>query len=267
MACCGVREIVVESVGQLVDAITPDKRDVASGRFRDAGVYRGSSHRDWPLLSSLDRLGGESPPHTKVELEEHILRNFQRYSRPFLSSEPADEWEMLVIARHHGLPTRLTDWSYSPLVAAHFATLNPRPADRVIWRLEWQRIHEHFGLKPLAFLISDLESLLREKGTTLWEVIQGKSPSDLQFMCMLEPPSLDQRLVAQSATFVLSSIVNQSIDRFLCEQGLAGAITRYIIPATARDRIRDQLDLCSIDERHLFPDLDGVAAQIRRYYS
>ncbi|HEY0866330.1 MAG TPA: FRG domain-containing protein, partial [Fimbriimonas sp.] len=114
----GIREVETRSLGELIEAITPCQRDPSSGRFRDAGVYRGSSHTDWPLLTSLDRLGGIDPPHSKRDLEEHILRNFQRYSRPFLGVPSVDEWELLVVARHHGLPTRLIDWTYSPLVAA-----------------------------------------------------------------------------------------------------------------------------------------------------
>ncbi|HEU0053033.1 MAG TPA: hypothetical protein VFQ39_07640, partial [Longimicrobium sp.] len=43
--------------------------------------------------------------------------------------------------------------------------------------------------------------------------------------------------------------------------------TRYVIPAARVNHLRDQLDLCAIDERKLFPDLDGAAAQMRRYYA
>ena len=85
------------------------------------------------VLTSLDRLGGSEPPHTKARLEEHLLRNFIRYSRPLLATPPINEWELLVLAQHHGLPTRLLDWTYSPTVAAHFATLGPETeADRII---------------------------------------------------------------------------------------------------------------------------------------
>jgi len=55
--------------------------------------------------------------------------------------------------------------------------------------------------------------------------------------------------------------------RRLRNNGLADALTRFIIPANFVPTIRDQLDLVGIDERRLFPDLDGVAAAIRRYYA
>jgi hypothetical protein len=87
------------------------------------------------------------------------------------------------------------------------------------------------------------------------------------FACMLEPPSLNARIAAQSATFTLCSDKRQPFDRFLEQHGLGDALTKLVIPASEVGRIRDQLDLVSVDERRLFPDLDGVAAHLRRYYS
>lgn len=83
---------------------------------------------------------------------------------------------------------------------------------------------------------------------------------------MIEPPSLDARIAAQAATFTLSSDTGQSFDAFLDSQSLRDALTKYVIPASEVARLRDQLDLVGIDERRLFPDLDGVAAAIQRYY-
>jgi FRG domain-containing protein len=263
-----IEEIRVESLGQLLDLITPEERDPVSGRLRDTSVYRGSDAA-YPLLSSLDRLGGVDPPYTKAHLEEHILRNFIRYSRPFLQQTPENEWELLVTAQHHGLPTRLLDWSYSPLIAAHFATLGGQPdRDRVVWRLDWARVHERFGLPPLAFLVQDLDRMLHDRGIRdLRQLLKGEVPREARFVCMLDPPALDDRIIAQAATFTFSTDKCSPLDQVLREEGLTGALTRYLIPAGRINFIRDQLDLCAIDERKLFPDLDGVAAQMRRYYS
>ena len=263
------REITVRSLGELVDAVTPASPDPRTGRRRDTGVYRGVSDVERSLLTSLDRLGGIEPPHSKVELEEHILRNYMRYSRPHLATSPVNEWEVLVSAQHHGVPTRLLDWTYSPLVAAHFATLDPGIAcDRVIWRLDWQRVHRKFGLPELSLLIDDVA---RTFGTerepfTPWRLF-ARREGEREFACMLEPPSLDARIVAQAAVFTLCTDRTTSFDRFLERHGLGDTLTRYLIPADEASRFRDQLDLVGMDERRLFPDLDGVAAEIRRYYA
>jgi hypothetical protein len=262
----GIRETKVRSLGELIDRVTPEKPDPATGRRRDACVYHGTADAARSLLTSLDRLGGVKPPHTKTALEEHILRNFARYSRPHLQ-HATNEWELLVAAQHHGVPTRLLDWSYSPLVAAHFATLGDTRADRVIWRLDWKRVHRKFGFPELALLIEDLPRVVARGGEfTPWSLIrEGKDAAP--FACMLEPPTLDARISAQTATFTLCSDTSRSFDEFLAKHGLEEALTRYVIPHDAADCVRDQLDMAGMDEKRLFPDLDGVAAQMRRYYS
>ena len=268
-----IATIVVHSLGELVDRLTPCDPDPATGHRRDAGVYRGSAHAERPLLTSLDRLGGIDPPHSKAGLESHILRNFLRYSRPHLEAPVADEWEVLVAAQHHGLPTRLLDWSYSPLVAAHFATLARRgryeETDRAVWRLDWQRVHRHFGYPELALLTDDLRGLSsheKDRRFTPWELIRADRKQK-PFAVLVEPPTLDTRIAAQSAVFTLSTDTSQPFDAFLEAHGLLDALTKYLIAAEDVSLVRDQLDLASIDERRLFPDLDGVAERMRRYYS
>lgn len=263
-----ITEIVVQTVGELIDKVTPPVPDSATGRRRDSGVYRGAPDARWSLLTSLDSLGGVNPAHTKVELEEHVLRNFVRYSRPYLPSPPVNDWELLVAAQHHGLPTRLLDWTYSPLVAAHFATLKSRPgASPVVWRLDWKRMHRHFKLPELALLIEDLEGLFGKGKPFTPGALMAAGRNGHRFACMIEPPSLTPRIVVQSATFTLCSDNWQSFDRFLEEHGLGDVLTKFVVPASEAARFRDQLDLVGIDERRLFPDLDSVAAQMRRYYS
>jgi hypothetical protein len=263
-----VLEIVVHSLGEFVDVVTPREPDRQTGRRRDTGVYRGASDASGPLLSTLDRLGSGGQPHAKVDLEEHILRNFIRYSRPHLDeARPHNDWELLITAQHHGVPTRLLDWTYSPLVAAFFATRPPKGVehDRAVWRLDWQRVHRHFKFPPLALLIQDLDALSAEsKPFTPWKLFASRNGQP--FACMIEPPSLDNRIVAQAATFTLTSDTTRSFDAFLESQSLRDALTKYVVPAEDVARVRDQLDLVGIDERRLFPDLDGVASAIQRYY-
>ena len=261
-----VREIVITGLDELVEAVTPAAPDPQTGRFRDTGVYRGAHDPDLPLLTSLDRFGGIRPPHTKADLEEHILRNFIRYSRPYVTPA-ADDWELLVTAQHHGVPTRLLDWTYSPLVAAYFATREHRgDGDRVVWRLDWQRVHRAFDFPPLALLVTHLaDALSAGEPFTPWRLFAGRV--DRPFACMLEPPSIDARIVAQAAAFTLCSDKSQSLDAFLAGHGLADALARFRVPAQHVARLRDQLEIAAVDERRLFPDLDGVAAAIRRYYS
>ena len=265
-----IKEASVHTLGELIDQVTPSEPDADTGRHRDTGVYRGMKSASWTLLTSLDRLGGTHPPHTKTRLEAHILRNFIRYSRPYLSGRPANDWEYLVAAQHHGVPTRLLDWTYSPLIAAHFATLprsDGQERDRAVWRLDWQRVHRHFGFPVLALGLDDMgRAMNTEKPLTPWELFETDARKH-PFACMVEPPSVDERLVGQAAAFTLCSDNTQSFDAFLAQHGLSDALSRITIPTADVPRIRDQLDMVGADERRLFPDLDGVAAKLRRYYA
>ncbi len=129
-------------------------------------------------------------------------------------------------------------------------------------------MHQRFQLPPLALTVNDLENRLHSKGLhSIWDLVRTRELPQDNFVCLLEPPALDARLVAQSATFTISSDKTCALDEILQGAGLAPALTRFILPASAVNIIRDQLDLCGINERRLFPDLDGVAAEMRRYYS
>ena len=264
-----MKTITIKSLGELLDQVTPHEPDPVSGRLRNSAIFRGVANLDQRLLSSLDRLGGLEPPHTKAHLEEHLLRNFIRYAKPFLPEHRENLWEIMVIAEHHGLPTRLLDWTQSPLVAAHFATLADRPGtDRVVWRLDWKAVHRKFGLRDLVFLVEDLDALLKDRGLPgTWDFLNSPAAGEKQFICVLEPPAVTQRLAVQSGVFTLCGSKDQSLDEILESNGLLDALSQFVIPAERVNYIRDQLDLCTVDERRLFPGLDGIAAELRRYYS
>ncbi|HEU5304143.1 MAG TPA: hypothetical protein VFU40_05815 [Gemmatimonadales bacterium] len=83
-----INEVVVTSLGDLIDKVTPSQPDPNTGRRRDSGVYRGDGDARGPLLTSLDKLSGVDSPHGKADLEAHILRNFIRYARPYFPTPP-----------------------------------------------------------------------------------------------------------------------------------------------------------------------------------
>jgi hypothetical protein len=145
-----------------------------------------------------------------------------------------------------------------------------------VWRLDWQQVHSAFKLPKLALLIEDLARTFGTDGQpfTPWALFHGANQADAssgaesrQFACMIEPPSLDARIIAQAAVFTLCTDTARSFDVFLEAHGLASALTKFVIPESEAARFRDQLDLVGIDERRVFPDLDGVAEGLRRYYS
>lgn len=89
--------------------------------------FRGHSNSDWDLTPTIGRSHCQSKYYLKwVDLEDDLLEEFQKFSRPYLDCDPKYKYEWLVIAQHHGLPTRILDWTTNPLKALYFTVENPQ---------------------------------------------------------------------------------------------------------------------------------------------
>ena len=113
-------------------------------------AYRGERDERWPLYSSLSRYlqaFGVAPAAWPLQ-EARILRVFKRKAHRFLEKppDPDDDFQWLALMQHHGAPTRLTDFTWSPYVAAFFA-LERTIADGVIWALNPARIDSSRALR------------------------------------------------------------------------------------------------------------------------
>lgn len=232
------------------------------GRHRLGVVFRGMAG-DYPLQSSLSRLvAGRS-----YELEAHILRAFRKYARAIVPDTDL-VWNWLALAQHHGLPTRLLDWTYSPLVALHFATIDPQTYDQdgVVWVVDFSQIN--------ALLPEVLRKVLETEGTPVFtpEMLAQLAPtlndfdrlSQTGFMAFFEPPSLDERIVSQQALFSLVSQPDLDLQAWL-EQN-PQTFRKVRVPRALKWEVRDKLDQAGITERVLFPGLDGLARWLTRYY-
>ena len=103
-------------------------------RHRSNFAYRGVGDKSWGLETSLQRLGVVDD---MVLLEKPLLRSFKKYAES--GSLPGNSiWVQLSVAQHHGLPTRVLDWTVSPQVALHFATAEEEHYDKdaAIWCLD-----------------------------------------------------------------------------------------------------------------------------------
>lgn len=256
-----VDDITISSWSELSELLYEGSWRERLGRFRSSYAFRGQADVGDDLHTSLARLGG--PP----ELEGHLLRNFRKYAQR--AAAPGDSvWNWLAVAQHHGLPTRLLDWTYSPYVAMHFATENLDRYDRdgVIWCVDYSRTNR--------LLPDRLKRILADEGSDVFTAeMLGRASATLQdfdrlseagFVAFFEPPSLDDRIVVQFALFSLVSNPRLSLEKWLEDH--PGTGRRVIIPATVKWEIRDKLDQANITERVLQGGLDGLSAWLKRYY-
>ena len=127
-----MQEIIIHNWDEFQRVVFDDVWDDKIMRYRDNRIYRGMAEQSWDLIPSLNRVCGHD-----LSLETQVFRSFRKYGYAELA-EYSGFWKLLPVAQHHGLPTRLLDWTYSPLVAAHFATEDTSCYDRdgVIWCLD-----------------------------------------------------------------------------------------------------------------------------------
>jgi hypothetical protein len=253
-------DIRVETWAELTRALYDIPRH--RHRYRSDFVYRGVADQSWGLQTSLMRLGGE---YAKVE--KPLLRSFRKYADP--GSIPSDTlWVRLSVAQHHGLPTRLLDWTVSPKVAAHFATWEQEhyQKDGAIWCIDVVQARELLPEKLNAILkreyawLFSVEMLESISSLDEFDALAGPDP----FLLLFEPPSLDARIVNQAAimsvmpgpTLILTDFLNAHPT--LCR--------RIIIPKELKWEVRDKLDQDNVTERMLFPGLDGLSRWLKRYY-
>ncbi|WP_231583469.1 FRG domain-containing protein [Rufibacter radiotolerans] len=257
-------DLRVETWEELQRELFRDSWDETLNRYRSPYVFRGLWNKDYELKTSLMRIGGDY-----AKLEQHLLRNFRKYSRGMTTEAGESLWNWLAVAQHHGLPTRLLDWTYSPYVALHFATsdLNNFHQDGVIWCVNY--------VKSTDYLPEKLQNAIREEGSNVFtaEVLDPVAASlrslgefqEQPFVMFLEPPSLDERIVHQYALFSMMSTADATLLDWLTDH--PDLYYRLIIPSKLKWEIRDKLDQANITERVLFPGLTGISAWLKRHYT
>lgn len=221
----------IESVSQFVQVFEAKGRSL---------FYRGQS-QDWPLVPSIGRLGNGGFEVLR-EFEKMILSEFRRLSSPYLRKVPNTPSEWILHAQHHGLPTRLLDWTANPLKALYFAVEDKQNNnDGVVWswdsfRIEWNEEFPNLDAEEPYFH---------------------------------RPSHLNDRIVAQQSMFLVYPLgPEQTSIPPLNLLGLKndGLVEKFIVPANKKPSIRQQLGDLGIDILSMFPSMGSAAALVREEY-
>lgn len=211
--------------------------------------FRGQANKEWKLIPSLFR-------HPKgLRGEQAMIKVFKQRSRPYLLDRPTSDWEWLFLMQHHRLPTRLLDWTQSPLAGLFFALFdkaNHDSEDGALWFLDPVALNRQAGHRRLfaqELLAFDVDAVLT---SYLPDEINPQAPN---FPVAAIGPRNSPRMVAQAGVFTITHAEPTAIE----EVGDANHVWRMIIPANAKVSLRRELSLLGISEELLFPDLDRVA--------
>lgn len=215
--------------------------------------YRGQSNANWPLIPKLGRL-------PKLGIREERLREGRlhfdfRTLGAHLIPPGADDWEILVLMQHHGVPTRLLDWTETFAVAAYFA-VHCAQGDAALWilnpyrlNLDTEDLFETAGSIP-CFPLSKSYSYycLRDF------VYDDDSDRYLKPVQAVAAASGSTRVRLQRAAFTLHDNLERSLESLHPK-----AVCKIIIPAATLPEASKYLEYCGVNELSLFQDLDALA--------
>lgn len=206
----------------------------------DPWVFRGVDNAEYPLVPKIGRAdtrknikdgndrGGYSP-----KFERRCIDLFKREAKPHIVIEPASNLDWLSIAQHHGLPTRLLDWSESPLVAAYFAL----ELGGFIKSSTIAKDAAIYGV-PCPRIITNDDEL-------------NSSPDEV---VAYFPQHLTPRITAQRGLFTYHKFPAQPYE--------PPGIIKWVIPSGMCFTLKVILDKCGFTRASMFPDLDGIAEHV-----
>ncbi len=259
--------VIIDTIEKLNNLIYDHPFDKSISRYRDLYVYRGVPDANYSLVTSLQRICKGK----RNNVEMCLLNNFAKYAELEDASIKDSVWRKMMLGQHHGLATRLLDWSKSPLIALHFATTegnmdNLDRRDCAVYRLDVEKLHNSLPeeyKKEMAdsnqkiFTIEMLNHVCHDLG-------QYDSAMQNNNMVIVEPPSMDERMMNQYSFFSVVPAGVEKVEDIL--QYHDDAVTKYVISRKIRWQIRDILDMSNINERVVYPGLDGIAAWLSRHY-
>ena len=210
-------------------------------------VYRGVKHKDYDLRPRVGRIV-LSDDKKLLQEEKRLLRWFRDRSVPYvnISTTNWEDWDWLVLAQHHGLPTRLLDWTRNPLVAAYFAVekehlpheLSNHSEDSAVYVIKRKDIE----VISNAYFDSDPDY---RTDIFQWQEVKKIVPSHI-----------DTRIIAQVGIFTAHPDPT-SPNPFGDED-----VEKLVIPNAQRRDWKKTLHLLGINRASLFPDLDNLTSHL-----
>lgn len=234
----------INSVGDLLRAL---KKQAQKNRII---WFRGHGRSDWLLVPSLAR----KEKHLMAEMA--VIKRFMQDAVPHLKEIPVQDWEWMFLMQHHRAPTRLLDWSESPLAAMYFAVSEERHKrrDGAVWCLDPVAMNEEAHVAGFKFA-NEIPAFGMD--TVLENYLPNRVDKTTSIMkpVAIVGPRNTPRMAAQLGVFTINHRDHAPIEVI----GAKEHAWRWIIPAAAKKDIKTELKQLGFSALTLFPELDRVA--------
>lgn len=287
-----MNEIAIGSLSEYLKAIEQLKKYYPTGMTVNNPVtthflYRGLSDKGYKLLPGVFRKklnidDGREISNDKYRTwgtEIDILKSFIHEASSIISMSSDNVGQWTEYAQHYGVPTRFLDWSKNPLVALYFCVRDNNDRDGSVWLLHAKNYHKYmvkkigdqndFGFKTPLMIVKEL--------------VEGYSNYELPIL--YTPYYMDARMSAQSSYFMVWGTHEEPLEKILASDDLKmqlpeketryriygdheiQALTfRFLVHACDKQMILHELDTVGINEKTLFPGLDGIGRYVERKY-
>ncbi|MFZ1939836.1 MAG: FRG domain-containing protein [Terracidiphilus sp.] len=222
---------------------------IQSSTFDDSSyIFRGVTDASHKLRPKIGR-DLECRFHYTKSREKDLYERFRQYSALFGAGRTHDQWEDIAIAQHHGLPTRLLDWTFNPLVAAWFALEGrcPPVLDR-----------KHHSSMPEP---EHSAAIYARRLPEQVNIETFPSPLDVDGDFSFLPPHATSRIAVQSGVFTVHGKPNKDWNDDETTVLILSLNREKSLNATRR------LLRFGIHRYALFPDLDGLSSFLRFRYN
>lgn len=208
----------------------------SSYRKDNRWMFRGQADSEWSVIPKA----GRAPYVDRTDLD--YLASWKRKASEYIHLKPDNEWEWMAIAQHHGLPTRLLDWTYNPLVAAFFASLSEPEKDAAIYCL-----------------------------LPNWSIVpETAKPGNHKNISRYKPNMVASRIGRQSGLFTAHPDPSVELSEGLSKKDI---LEIHMIKSEYKRQMLFELNHYGINKLTLMGDLDGLSAHMcwtlenRRYWA